>query len=65
MWLQVAAAADAAREPTGNAPAQGRKRAFIQTMGCQMNVSDSEVGVALLTLGLHRRQLDQCVAGAA
>lgn len=30
-------------EGPGNAPAGPRKRAFIQTMGCQMNVSDSEV----------------------
>jgi Uncharacterized protein family UPF0004 len=27
----------------GNAPAGERKRAYLQTMGCQMNVSDSEV----------------------
>ena len=30
-------------EAPGNAPAGRRKRAYIQTMGCQMNVSDSEV----------------------
>jgi hypothetical protein len=30
-------------EAPGNAPAGPRKRAYIQTMGCQMNVSDSEV----------------------
>lgn len=39
---------DGCREPSGNAPAGPRKLAFIQTMGCQMNVSDSEVVLSIL-----------------
>ncbi len=44
-------AADAFRESTGNVAPPPRRLVFMQTMGCQMNISDSEAsGIAVKSL---------------
>jgi hypothetical protein len=48
-------------EAPGNAPAGPRKRAYIQTMGCQMNVSDSEVRCSR-ELYMHCAQRVICIS---
>lgn len=42
-------AADNFREPTGNAAPAPRRLVYVQTMGCQMNVNDSEARIGFVT----------------